>query len=60
MKNKTVLIIAHRLSTIEGADIIYLIEGGRLIESGTHEDLLHNKSLYHHLYQAQFAEISAV
>lgn len=59
MKNKTVLIIAHRLSTIEGADIIYLIEGGRVIESGSHDDLLHNKQLYHRLYKAQFAEDSA-
>ncbi len=60
MKNKTVLIIAHRLSTIENADIIYLMEGGRMIEAGSHEDLLQNKNLYHHLYQAQFAEKSAV
>ncbi len=57
MKNKTVLIIAHRLSTIERADIIYLIEAGRVVESGSHEDLLQNKSLYHRLYETQFAEI---
>jgi ABC-type multidrug transport system fused ATPase/permease subunit len=56
MKNKTVLIIAHRLSTIERADVIYLIEGGRIVESGSHEDLLQNKSLYHRLYETQFAE----
>ena len=56
MKNKTVLVIAHRMSTIESADIIYLIEGGSIVESGTHEDLLQNKSLYYHLYKAQFAE----
>jgi ABC-type multidrug transport system fused ATPase/permease subunit len=60
MKNKTVLIIAHRLSTIESADIIYLIEEGRIIESGPHNILLKNKSLYHRLYEAQFAANSAV
>jgi ABC-type multidrug transport system fused ATPase/permease subunit len=56
MKNKTVLIIAHRLSTIERANVIYLIEGGRIVESGSHEDLLQNKSLHHRLYETQFAE----
>jgi ABC-type multidrug transport system fused ATPase/permease subunit len=54
MKNKTVLVIAHRLSTIENADIIYLLEDGRIIESGSHEDLLQNESLYHSLHQIQF------
>jgi ABC-type multidrug transport system fused ATPase/permease subunit len=56
MKNKTVLIIAHRLSTIEKADIIYLVEDGMVIESGSHDDLLQNRNLYHSLYKAQFVE----
>lgn len=56
MKNKTVLVIAHRLSTIENADIIYLVDEGKIVESGTHEDLLKNKKLYHRLHQLQFSE----
>lgn len=56
MKNKTVLVIAHRLSTIENADIIYLVDEGKIVESGTHEGLLKNKKLYHRLHQIQFSE----
>jgi ABC-type multidrug transport system fused ATPase/permease subunit len=55
IRNKTVLVIAHRLSTIENADVIYLVEEGRIVESGTHEDLLKNGDLYHHLHNIQFA-----
>ncbi len=56
MKNKTVLVIAHRLSTIENADIIYLVNDGKIVESGTHEDLLKSENLYHRLHQIQFSE----
>jgi subfamily B ATP-binding cassette protein MsbA len=56
MKNKTVLVIAHRLSTIENADIIYLVDEGKIVESGTHEDLLKNKYLYHRLHQVQLSQ----
>lgn len=50
MQGRTTLVIAHRLSTIVNADIIYVIEGGRVVESGTHASLLANKSAYYQLY----------
>ncbi len=51
--DKTVLIIAHRLKTVENVDKIIVIEDGRLIESGTHEELLSYKGRYHKLYEYQ-------
>jgi subfamily B ATP-binding cassette protein MsbA len=55
MKHRTTLVIAHRLSTIENADQIIVLEKGRVIESGTHEDLLQRGEAYSRLYQAQFS-----
>ena len=49
----TILIIAHRLSTIVGSDNIYVIEKGRIIASGTHEELMHNSKEYNNLYHAE-------
>ncbi len=57
MENRTSFIIAHRLSTIRDADKIIVIDGGRIIESGNHEDLLKNGGCYYRLYQNQFAGI---
>ena len=54
MVGRTTLIIAHRLSTIMHADKIVAMQDGRIIEVGTHTDLLANRSLYYHLYKAQF------
>ncbi len=54
MIGRTTLIIAHRLSTIMHADKIVAMQDGRIIEVGTHADLLANRSLYYHLYKAQF------
>lgn len=54
MKNKTMLIIAHRLSTIKNADYIMVMKNGRLIEFGSHEELLQTKGYYHKLYTSQF------
>ncbi len=45
-KGKTVLMIAHRLTTIKNADMIYVVDGGKIIESGTHDQLLANSGLY--------------
>lgn len=55
MKNRTNLIIAHRLSTIQDADIIVVMDNGRIVESGNHNDLLKKQGIYYTLYQTQFA-----
>ena len=52
-QDRTMIIIAHRLSTIRDADKIMVIDGGKLVEFGTHEDLLRSKGLYHELYNMQ-------
>jgi len=54
MVGRTSLVIAHRLSTILAADIILVIEDGRLVERGTHQQLLAAGGLYAHLYETQF------
>lgn len=52
-QGKTVIIIAHRLSTVISADKIVVLEGGKLIEEGTHAELYHNKSKYYQMWQKQ-------
>lgn len=56
MKNKTSIVIAHRLSTIRKADLIVVMERGRIVETGTHGELLEQKGVYRKLYELQFAE----
>lgn len=51
-KGKTLLVIAHRLSTIKNADKILLVKDGRIIQSGNHEELLKNSSIYYDMWQA--------
>ena len=55
MKNRTSLIIAHRLSTIRDADKIVVMDAGRVVEMGNHEELLEKKGKYYELYMTQFA-----
>ena len=50
----TMLVVAHRLSTIQHADQIIVLQNGRIIEQGTHQQLLKNKGYYHKLYELQF------
>ena len=55
MQNRTSLIIAHRLSTIQDADCIVVMDQGRIVETGNHEQLLEKKGRYYELYMTQFA-----
>jgi ATP-binding cassette subfamily B protein len=55
MRNRTTLAIAHRLSTILAADVILVVDRGRIVERGTHAELLHRGGLYAKLYRQQFA-----
>jgi ATP-binding cassette, subfamily B, bacterial MsbA len=56
MQGRTTLVIAHRLSTIVGADIIHVMENGKVVESGTHEELLEHSGRYARLYALQFSK----
>jgi ATP-binding cassette subfamily B protein len=55
MADRTSLVIAHRLSTIRNADQILVIDQGRIVQRGTHEELLERGGLYRDLYETQFA-----
>ena len=56
MLGRTTLVIAHRLSTIEAADQIVVLEGGRIVESGVHQELLNRSGRYAELHAAQFRD----
>jgi ABC-type bacteriocin/lantibiotic exporter with double-glycine peptidase domain/CRP-like cAMP-binding protein len=55
LEQRTAVIVAHRLTTIRDADTIAVLEQGRLVEHGTHDDLLAREGLYHHLHASQIA-----
>jgi subfamily B ATP-binding cassette protein MsbA len=57
MKGRTTFVIAHRLTTIQGAHRILVLDKGRLIEAGTHDELMARKQLYHYLYSLRLAEV---
>ena len=54
MKGRTVFVIAHRLSTIQCADRIMVVDQGRIVESGSHTELMLKDGLYNRLYNLQF------
>ena len=58
MQGKTCFVIAHRLSTIQAADHILVLDGGRVVEQGTHESLMEKKGIYCKLYESQFDSVS--
>lgn len=55
-ENKTVIVVAHRLSTIVDSDMIYVLEHGRIIGSGSHNELLERVPLYRKLAKEQFLD----
>jgi ABC-type multidrug transport system fused ATPase/permease subunit len=56
LEGRTAFVIAHRLSTIVKADVILVIDEGRIVERGTHHELLARRGRYYHLYTMAFAE----
>ena len=58
IKGRTSFVIAHRLSTIVDADVILVVKDGRIIENGTHKELMRQKGYYYNLYMRQYEELS--
>ena len=58
IKGRTSLVIAHRLSTIVNADLILMVQDGKIVEQGTHKELLARKGSYYQLYMRQYEELS--
>ena len=58
MKGRTSFVVAHRLSTIRNASLILVMKDGKIIEQGTHEELLKEGGFYSHLYNSQFQAVS--
>ena len=59
MAGRTSFVVAHRLSTIRSADVILAMKDGKIVEQGTHEELLAAKGFYYQLYMSQFPSTNA-
>jgi len=57
MRGRTTFIIAHRLSSVVDADRILVMEGGEIVDQGTHDDLVARPGIYQELYQEQFKSV---
>jgi ABC-type multidrug transport system fused ATPase/permease subunit len=60
MKHRTVLVIAHRLSTVRQANKIVVLDGGKIVEAGRHDQLINAKGLYQKLYEVQQTDSNVV
>lgn len=60
LKGRTGVVIAHRLATIRGADRIIVLQNGRIVETGTHHELLRKQGLYHRLYSMNYASFDDI
>jgi len=60
MRNRTTIVIAHRLSTVRDADVIFVVQDGRIVEQGKHDQLLERGGLYSELYEIQFHEEGSI
>eukprot|EP00997_Jenningsia_sp_PLL12_P010992 NODE_8423_length_410_cov_32.196676_g7549_i0.p1 GENE.NODE_8423_length_410_cov_32.196676_g7549_i0~~NODE_8423_length_410_cov_32.196676_g7549_i0.p1 ORF type:complete len:102 (+),score=26.28 NODE_8423_length_410_cov_32.196676_g7549_i0:25-306(+) len=58
MKNRTVMVIAHRLSTVRDADMVVVLSGGRIVERGTHDQLVEQDGIYKKLVSKQLSGLS--
>lgn len=58
LENRTSIVVAHRLSTIKDSDVIIMLENGKIIEQGTHDELIKLNGMYYDLYKSQFIEES--
>jgi len=59
MTGRTVIVIAHRISTIRRADKIVVLDRGRIVEIGSHEELIHHGGIYHRLHELQYLDVDA-
>ena len=57
LAGRTAVVIAHRLSTVRNADLICVVQAGRIVEQGTHQELLARGGLYRELYDRQFVDL---
>ena len=58
IRGRTSFVIAHRLSTIQGADMILVVKDGRIVDSGTHRELMNRKGYYYELQRRQYDELA--